>query len=155
MITRPLPEAPAEGSAATPKRARGAQKCNSNAKKHGLYGADARRVDLRRREDRAVFETLRAIEGDLGGTDEISSQQRVVLESIGRKLRDLLKLEAYLESGISIINKRRRCLIPAVLEKHRILESIRRDLETIGLERRQPKALDLRAYLEKRTEQAS
>ncbi len=154
MIARHLPEALAEGPAATPKRARGAQTGNRNARKHGLYAADARRVDLRRREDRAVFETLRTIEGDLGGVEEISSQRHVILEAIGRKLRDLLKLEAYLD-GVSIINKRRRCLIPAVLEKHRILESIRRDLETIGLDRKVKQPRSITEYIREKGEASS
>jgi len=66
----------------------------------------------------------------------------VILDGVGRKLRDLFKLEEYLTS-VSIVNKRTRSLIPAVVEKHRLLESIRRDLETLGLERRARQAVTL------------
>jgi len=112
---------------------------NRNAAKHGLYAGDARRIDMRTRADRAVFQTLRAIEDDLA---DLSTAKRVILDGVGRKLRDLFKLEEYLTS-VSIVNKRTRSLIPAVVEKHRLLESIRRDLETLGLERRARQAVTL------------
>jgi hypothetical protein len=116
---------------------------NRNAKKHGLYAGDARRIDMRTREDKAVFQTLRAIEEDLA---DLSAQKRLILDGIGRKLRDLFKLEAYIGGLSSIVNKRARALLPAVVEKHRLLESIRRDLESVGLERRS-RELKLADYL--------
>jgi hypothetical protein len=112
---------------------------NRNAKKHGLYASDARR-----REDKAVFQTLRAIEDDLA---ELSAQRRLILDGIGRKLRDLSKVEAYVGGLSSIVNKRTRALIPAVVEKHPLLEWIRRDLEMLGLERRS-REIKLADYLE-------
>jgi hypothetical protein len=47
--------------AASSKPHFGAPIGNKNAQKHGLYAKDAGRVDLRRREDRAVSNALRAI----------------------------------------------------------------------------------------------
>ncbi|MET0153576.1 MAG: hypothetical protein ABW298_13325 [Candidatus Binatia bacterium] len=99
---------------------------------------------MRTREDKAVFQTLRAIEDDLA---ELSAQRRLILDGIGRKLRDLFKVEAYVGGLSSIVNKRTRALIPAVVEKHRLLEWIRRDLETLGLERRS-REIKLADYLE-------
>lgn len=138
----------------TRNRARGAQPGNRNARKHGIHAADAGRIDLRRREDRAVFDTLAAIEADLGGGGEISAQRALILAGVGRKLRDLSKIESYLDGLSSIINKRRRDLLPIVVRKHQLLESIRRDLESIGLERRTEEAPDLGAYLESRSQRS-
>jgi hypothetical protein len=151
MTTRPLTSDVPEPPEGPLNRARGAQKGNGNAKKHGLYAANAGRIDLRRSEDRAVFATQQAIELDLGGSDAISSQRKVILDGIGRKLRDLFKIEAYLAGLKSIVNKRRRCLFPIVLEKHRLLESVRRDLESIGLERREKQIASLEEYLAHRS----
>lgn len=152
-LTTPLPrlEGDAVAGAEPPNRARGGQPGNRNTRKHGLYAKDAGRVDMRRREDRAVFSTVQAIEEDLGGSSAISAQRKVILDGIARKLRDLFKIEAYLGGLTSIVNKRRRCLLPVVLEKHRLLESIARDLERVGLERRKRDPLDLKAYLAERT----
>jgi hypothetical protein len=109
-----------------------AGKGNQRARKHGLYAHDVSRVDMRKREDKAVFAALRAIEDDLA---DLSAAKRLILDGIGRKLRDLFKLDAWIETLESIVNKRKRALVPGVVEKHRLLESIRRDLEALCLER--------------------
>lgn len=111
------------------------EKGNQRARKHGLYAKDAGKVDLRRREDRAVHNTLCAIERDLGGSADLSAQRSVILDGLGLKLRHRFKIEAYLAGLSSIVNKRNRSLLPVVIELHRILESIARDLERLGLER--------------------
>jgi hypothetical protein len=143
------------GDESVPKRRSGGQLGNQSARKHGVYCRDAGRIDLRKREDRAIFETIRAIEAELGGSD-LTAQRRVILDGLGRKLRDVLKIESYLATLSSIVNKKRRSLIPIVLEKHRILESIRRDLETLGLDRAEPRAISIeditRDYIENRKE---
>src|SRR5262249_19281711 len=90
---------------------------NKNAQKNGLYAKDAGRIDLRRREDRAVSNTLRAIEEDLGGS-ALSAQERIILANFGRRLKDLFKIDAY-------------------------LDAIRRDLESLGLRRRAREAPSL------------
>jgi hypothetical protein len=104
---------------------------NKNGQKHGLYAKDAGHVDMRRREDRAVSAALRAIEEDLGGA-ELSAQERVILANLGRRLKDLFKIDAYLDTLPSIANKRTRALWPVVQQKHAILDAIRRDLESLG-----------------------
>src|SRR5262245_15629973 len=108
---------------------------NTNAQKHGLYARDASRIDLRTRLDKAVITTVRAIEADLGGPDALSAQKRVILESVRRKLKNVLKVDEYLD-GRSIVDKRHRCLIPIVREQMSMLEGIRRDLIDLGLERK-------------------
>jgi hypothetical protein len=121
--------------AASSKPHFGAPIGNKNAQKHGLYAKDAGRVDLRRREDRAVSNALRAIEEDLGGS-ALSAQERIILANLGRRLKDLFKIDAYLDTLSSIANKRSRTLWPVVAQKHAILDAIRRDLESLGLRRR-------------------
>jgi hypothetical protein len=108
---------------------------NQNNRKHGLYARNAGHVDMRRREDRAVAEALAALERDLG-SDELSAQERIILAGIGRRLRDLFKIDGYLDTLSSIANRRRRALHPIVIQKHAILDAIRRDLEALGLKRR-------------------
>src|SRR5262249_40146802 len=115
---------------------------NKNAQKHGLYAKDAGRIDLRRREDRAVSNALRAIEEDLGGS-ALSAQERIILANFGRRLNDLFKIDAYLDTLTSIANKRTRTFWPVVVQKHSILDAIRRDLESLGLRRRAREAPSL------------
>lgn len=124
---------------------------NKNAQKHGLYARDAGRMDLRTRRDRALVTTMAAIEADLGGPEALSAQKRVILESVRRKLKNVLKVDEYLDDR-SIIDKRRRSLIPVVREQIQLLESIRRDLIDLGLERRNREPLSLREYLAANTD---
>jgi hypothetical protein len=130
----------------------GAPVGNKNAQKHGLYARDAGKVDMRRRENRAVSDALRAIEDDLGGS-ALSAQERVILANLGRRLKDLFKIDTYLDTLPSIANKRRRTLWPVVLHKHVILDAIRRDLEALGLKRR-TKELTFAEYTKAKDAQA-
>jgi hypothetical protein len=100
---------------------------------------------MRRREDKAVAAAIEALEEDQ--PDHLSAAKRLILGGIARKLRDLLKLDAYLDPLVSIVNRRTRALIPAAVERHRLLESIRRDLEALGLERRTRELPALADYL--------
>lgn len=141
------PQGKQRGGQPRPQRAGGGQPRNKNAAKHHLYSRDAGKVDLRRREDRAVVQTLAALEADLG---DVSAQEALILAGIGRKLRDLAKIEEYLDGLSSIVNKRRKDLLPIVAKKHQLLESIRRDLESIGLRRRTKDVPDIGRYLSER-----
>jgi hypothetical protein len=128
------------------KRRPGPPLGSQNHLKHGLYARDAGRIDLRTKLDKAVVATISAIEVDLGGVAELSAQKRVILEGIRRKLKNVLKVDEYL-SGRSIIDKRRRSLIPIVREQMAMLEGIRRDLLDLGLERRAKEPLTLAQWL--------
>jgi hypothetical protein len=122
--------------AAVSKPLGGAPVGNKNAQKHGLFAKDAHRVDMRRRENRAVAAALRAIEDDLGGVTTLSAQEREIIANLGRRLKDLFKIDTFLDSVPTIANRRTRSLWPVALHKHVILDAIRRDLESLGLKRR-------------------
>jgi hypothetical protein len=138
--------------AAISKPLGGAPPANKNAQKHGLYAKDAGQVDMRRREDRAVAAALQAIEDDFGGGTALSAQERVIIANFGRRLKDLFKIDTYLDTLSSIANRRTRTLWPVVLQKHLILDAIRHDLESLSLERRAREIPTLASYLEARRE---
>jgi hypothetical protein len=130
------------------KRSTGAPKGNRNAKKAGLYGRDAGHVDMRTRLDKATVATIAAIEADLGGREELSAQKLVILESIRRRLKIVLKVDEFID-GRLIVDKKKRSLIPVVQQQMSTLESIRRDLVDLGLERfKKPEPLE--DYLKRR-----
>lgn len=125
---------PPVGSArgAQRNRARGAPAGNQNARKHGLRARDAGRIDLRRTEDRRAMHAIAAIETALD--EELSPQRALILTNVGRKIRDVLRIEAYEHELGSIIHKRRRDVIPVTQAKWKLLESIERSLERLGLD---------------------
>ena len=66
---------------------------------------------------------------------------------VGRRLKDLFKINTYLDTLPSTANRRTRALWPVVLHKHVILDALRRDLESLGLERSVRELPTLSAHL--------
>ncbi len=60
-------------------------------------------------------------------------------------------VDNFILSQRSLINKRKRALLPIVRERTALAESYVRHLQMLGLEKRQPPAMDLQAYLRQRT----
>lgn len=115
---------------ARPKRAPGGQPGNRNAVKHGLYARDAG-IDRRRAVDRGVIETVAGIERALGA--RLTPLRAALLAHVGRRLLDVAKIDAY-EAEIGMPNLGRRGVLPLIEKKRRLLDSITRDLERIGLD---------------------
>jgi hypothetical protein len=101
---------------------------------------------MRRHEARVVAAALAALEADLGGAVELSAMEQLILAGIGRRLRDLHKIESYIDGLSSIANRRSRAVFPIVETKHKILDGLHRDLERLGLKRR-TKELTIRSWL--------
>lgn len=164
--TNPLPEAP---ETARPKRADLAARAAAQPRTpdgrfgpaHGGYALAARieggRLDLRRREDREFVAYRDRLVRDLRGDEEergdwppagLSAQEQALVEEAAfkRAVVDALKVYA-LRSGVV---KRNGRLAP-VLAEHYITwaESLRRDLVSLGLQRR-ARAKGLREYLQER-----
>lgn len=132
---------PAAATATLPNRARGAQLANENARKHGTYARDAGRIDRRRTVDRRVLATVEALEDALG--PRLTPQRALIVANIGRRLRDLARIEAYVAELGTVVHKRRRDVLPIVEKSWKLLDSINRDLERLGLdvEKIAPRAL--------------
>lgn len=118
--------------AARQKRAPGAQRSNRNAVKHGIYARNAGRIDRRRAVDRRVLETIAAIEQAIG--PRLTPQRALILANVGRRLRDLARIEAYEDELGTIIARRKRAAWPITEAKWKLLDAINRDLERIGLD---------------------
>lgn len=88
-----------------------------------------------------MLATIRAIETALG--PKLTPQRSLILANLGRKLRDLAKCESYEDELRSIIDKRRRSIWPVTEQKWKLLESINRDIERVGLELGAKKAASL------------
>lgn len=119
-------------SGAVPDRATGGQPRNRNARKHGVYSADAGRIDLRRTVDRRVLATVEALEEALGS--RLTPQRALILANIGRWLRDLAKLEAYEAELGTVVHRRRRDVLPVTEKRWKLQESINRAVERLGLD---------------------
>ena len=73
---------------------------------------------------------------DLGGDYSIPTQQETLIELAVRSKIMLDAIDACLLAQPSLINARKRSLIPVVLQRQTLADGLARDLSQLGLERR-------------------
>ena len=122
--------------------------------KHGLNGLKRRvkvrgmeAIDRRTRAARALSAWRNELIGDLGGADALSAQQLAVVELATRTKLLLDSVDVWLLKQPTLINKRRKALLPVVRERTQLADALARYLSQLGLERRSKPVLDLSAYL--------
>jgi hypothetical protein len=125
--------------------------------RHGLNALKARvkvrglqAIDQRTVAAQALLGWQRELIEDLGGEAAVSAQQRALVEVAVRTRLYVDALDAWMMEHGSLVNARRRALHPVVRERQQLVDSLARLLGLLGLERRQPKAVDLSAYLRAR-----
>lgn len=84
-----------------------------------------------------TLETFKAdLIADLGGADVLSTQARSLVELAVRTKLMLDSIDAWLLSQPSLIDKRKRSLLPVVKERASLASSFRDLMRDLGLERR-------------------
>jgi hypothetical protein len=124
-------------------------------RKHGLTQAKtalqrygARAIDGRTKAGRELAQWTQQLVDDLGGHDQITEMQRTVIELAARTRYLLNGIDAWLIDQPSLISKSKRKLFDVVKERQRLSDAVAGYMAQLGLERRQPKGIDLTAYLE-------
>jgi hypothetical protein len=87
-----------------------------------------------------------------GGTD-LSPQREMLVELAGRTRVLLDVVDTYLMTLPTIINRRYKKLMPIILQRNQLAESLQKTLDRLGLDRRAKPIEDLDAYLERRGEE--
>src|SRR5215467_425270 len=125
--------------------------------RHGLNALKARvkvrglqAIDQRTAAAQALLRWRRDLVEDLGGEAAVSTQQVALVEAAVRTRLYVDTLDAWILEHGSLVNARRRALHPVVRERQQLVDSLARLLGLLGLERRQPKAVDLSTYLRNR-----
>lgn len=94
-----------------------------------------RTIDRRYRVGKALAAWRDEIIADLGGNDNISAQERTIIDAcVGNKLL-LNSVDVWLSAQPSLINTRKRQLYPIVLQRQQLQDSLIRGLTTLGLKR--------------------
>ncbi len=122
--------------------------------KHGLTVMKAalkqlgeRALDKRTSLAIALKRWKHEILNDLGGEEHVSAQHKAILDiAVNTKLL-LDSVDAYLLTQQTIVNKRKRCLYPIVLQRQQIADALSRSMTQLGLERRARAVPSLREYL--------
>jgi hypothetical protein len=99
-------------------------------KAHGIQALDGRSMAVR-----AAKAWRTALLNDLGGESNVSTQRLAIVDLAARTKLCLDMIDAWLMSQDSLVNKRRKALIPAVKERQVLADSLARLLGQIGLQR--------------------
>jgi hypothetical protein len=121
----------------------GAPKGNRNARKHGLntlktavVKLGGRAIDGRYRVGRQLQKWRRELVDDLGGQDNISTQQNTLIDIVVKRKLVLDSVYVWILTQPSLINKRKKALLPIVLQCEQLADGVSRILVQLGLERR-------------------
>jgi len=139
------------------KRAKSRRTAKRSYQKHGLCllkravkELGNRSIDRRTSVGKALAEWRAEILQDLGGEEAVSAQCRAVLDvAVTTKLL-LGGVDSWLLRQPSLINARKRCLFPVVLQRQQLADALTRHMTALGLERRSKEVMDLKSYLAER-----
>lgn len=115
--------------------------------KRALKAGGARALDRRTRVSKALDHWRDQLISDLGGPEQISTQQRAII-NVAVKTKLLLdSVDAWLLQQPSLINLRKRAVHPVVLQRQQLADSLIRAMVQLGLERRAKVLPSLSEYL--------
>ena len=98
-------------------------------------GLGRREIDQRTTLGKALAQWRRELVADLGGKEAVSAQQIALIElAAGTKLL-LDSIDAWLLKQPSLVNARRRAVLPIVLQRQQLADSLARALMQLGAER--------------------
>jgi hypothetical protein len=95
-------------------------------------------IDRRTVVARALLTWRSDLVQDLGGPDGVSSQKRALLDLACQTKLLLDSVDAWLLEQPTLINARRRTVLPVVLQRQQLADALARYLQALGLERRTP-----------------
>src|SRR5690348_3759334 len=121
----------------------GAPKGSGNARTHGLNSLKKawsqlgnRALDGRSPAAVAIRRWRAELIEDLGGAESVSTQQLAIIDLAGKQKLLLDSIDTWLLSQPSLINARKRSVIPVVLQRQQLADGLSRYLSQLGLERR-------------------
>ncbi len=118
--------------------------------KQAVKGLGGRVIDRRTTLGKALSRWRLNLIQDLGGEETISTQQEALIDLCVKSKLMLDSIDAWLLTQRSLINARKRSLLPAVRERQQLADGLARYLGQLGLERRTKEVSSLTEYLNTR-----
>jgi len=115
--------------------------------KQAVKGLGGRVIDRRTTLGKALSRWRLNLIQDLGGEETISTQQEALIDLCVKSKLMLDSIDAWLLTQRSLVNARKRSLLPAVRERQQLADGLARYLGQLGLERRSKKVPSLTEYL--------
>ena len=106
-----------------------------------------RAIDRRTALGRALEDWRYSILQDLGGVDQTSTQQRQVIDLAVKTKLILDSIDAYLVKQPSLVNHRKRMVLPVVLQRQQLADALARYMMQLGIERKAKVLPSLAEYL--------
>lgn len=106
-----------------------------------------RALDRRTRVSKALDHWRDELVADLGGSEQVSTQQRAII-NVAVKTKLLLdSIDTWILKQPSLINLRKRAVHPVVLQRQQLADSLIRAMVQLGLERKAKVLPSLSEYL--------
>jgi len=125
------------------QRGRGAPKGNQNRVDHGLVSLKKawsklgnRTIDGRSPAAVQLRKWRTSIIEDLGGEDAVSTQQEAIVDLAVKSKLLLDSIDAWLFTQPSLVNARKRALLPVVVQRQSLADGFAKYMSMLGLERR-------------------
>ena len=115
--------------------------------KQAVKGLGGRVIDRRTTLGKALSRWRLNLIQDLGGEETISTQQEALIDLCVKSKLMLDSIDAWLLTQRSLVNARKRSLLPAVRERQQLADGLARYLGQLGLERRTKEVPSLTEYL--------
>lgn len=132
-----------------------ANRARKSNQKHGLTSLKravkelgSRSIDGRTTVGKALLHWRSELIDDLGGETAVTTQQLAVVDLAVRSKLILDSIDAWLLRQPSLVNKRKKSLVPVVRERQQLADSLARYMAQLGLERRAKPVQSLSEYLE-------
>lgn len=118
--------------------------------KRAVKEIGSRSIDRRTRLGKALTQWRGDLVADLGGAEAISTQEEALVDLAVRTKLLLDSVDVWLLIQPSLVNLRKRALLPVVRERTQLADALARYMIALGLKRRAKKPLDLAEYLASR-----
>ena len=110
----------------------------------------SRVIDRRTGVGRALAQWRAELVDDLGGPDVVTVQQRAIVDLCVREKLMVDSIDTWVLTQPSLINKRKKAVLPIVQQRTQIADALARHLAMLGLDRRAKPAQSLTGYIEQR-----
>lgn len=115
--------------------------------KRAVHTLGNRTIDRRTTVGRALAAWRHELLADLGGVEDVSTQELALVEEAVKTKLILDSVDAWLLSQPSLINKRTRSVLPVVRDRQALVSTLRGLLGDLGLKRRTKAMPSLGDYL--------
>ena len=125
--------------------------------RHGLNVLKARvkvrglaAIDMRTAAAQALVAWRCELLSDLGGEESVSAQQMALVDMAVRTRLYVDSLDAWIMEQESLVNRKRKSVLPVLRERQQLVDSLGRLLGQVGLEKKAKPVPALGEYLEER-----